>query len=108
MKNKLVDVAWKSDREIVVKLVFEEKVLNVVCGYALRVGCEEKDYDVFWQEIDGVMQGIPGNEDACNRIATSKNNSAKEIVGENRSSMTEYKETWWWDEEVKRIIVSMK
>jgi len=27
-------------------------------------------------------------------------NTAKDIVGENRSSMPKNKETWWWDEEV--------
>jgi len=42
MKSKVVDVVRKSDmkRVIVVKLIFEEKVLNVVSAYAPQVGCE--------------------------------------------------------------------
>jgi len=43
MKDKIVKVVRKSDRVIVVKLIFEEKVLNVVGTYSPQVGCEEKD-----------------------------------------------------------------
>jgi len=48
MKSKLVGVARKSDKVIVVKLIFEEKVMNVVSAYAPQVGCEEKEKEVFW------------------------------------------------------------
>jgi len=41
MKSKLVNVRRKSDRTIMLKLVFEEKVLNVISTYAPHVGCEE-------------------------------------------------------------------
>ncbi|XP_050521934.1 uncharacterized protein LOC126894745 [Daktulosphaira vitifoliae] len=64
MKSKVVEVARKSDRIIVVKLIFEEKVLNVISAYAPQVGCSEIDKEVFWREMDEVMQDVPGNEDA--------------------------------------------
>jgi len=55
MKSKVVDVVMKSDRVIVVKLIFEEKVLNV----------DKEDKEVFWREVNEVMQEIPSNEDVA-------------------------------------------
>jgi len=43
MKNKVLEIVRKSDKVIVVKLIFEEKALNVVSAYAPQVGCEKKD-----------------------------------------------------------------
>jgi len=43
MKSKVVDVGKKSDRIMTVKLVFEEKVLNIVGAYVPQVGCEERE-----------------------------------------------------------------
>lgn len=43
-----------------------------------------------------------------NRIAICIKNTAKEIFRENRSSIPESKEMWWWDVEVQRIIVNKK
>jgi len=48
LKNRAVDVVKKCDRVIVVKLIFEKKILNVVSAYASQVGCEEKDKKVLW------------------------------------------------------------
>jgi len=47
-----------------VKFVLEEKVLNAISAYAPQVGCEERQKEQFWREMDEVMQGIPENEDA--------------------------------------------
>ncbi|XP_050528181.1 uncharacterized protein LOC126898283 [Daktulosphaira vitifoliae] len=63
MKSK-VEIARNSDRIMVVKLIFEEKVLNVISAYAPEVGCDEINKEVFWREMDEVMQGVSGNEDA--------------------------------------------
>lgn len=46
-----------------VKLIFEEKVLNIVLVYASKVECQEKNKEVFWREMGEVMQVIPSNED---------------------------------------------
>jgi exonuclease III len=56
MKNKVVDERRKSDRIIMVKLIFEERVLNVISVYVLQVGCKEREKEEFWQEMDEVMQ----------------------------------------------------
>lgn len=37
--------------------------MNVVSVYTPQVGSEENDKEVFWREIDEVIQGIPGNKD---------------------------------------------
>jgi len=63
MKSKVVDVVRKNHRVRVVKLIIEEKVLNIVNVYVLQVGCEEKDKDVFWRVMNKVLQGIQVNED---------------------------------------------
>ncbi|XP_050521633.1 uncharacterized protein LOC126894562 [Daktulosphaira vitifoliae] len=63
MKRRIVEVARKSDRIMVVKLIFEEKVLNVISAYAPQVECDEIDMEVFCREMDEEMQGVPGNED---------------------------------------------
>ncbi|XP_050524774.1 craniofacial development protein 2-like [Daktulosphaira vitifoliae] len=63
MKSRVVKVARKSDRILVVELIFEEKVLNVISAYVLQVGCDEIYKEVFWREMDEVMQGVPGNMD---------------------------------------------
>jgi len=41
-KSKLFDIGNKSDRFMTVKLVLEEKVLNIKCANASQVLCEEK------------------------------------------------------------------
>ncbi|XP_050523222.1 uncharacterized protein LOC126895426 [Daktulosphaira vitifoliae] len=64
MKSKVVEVTRNSDRIIVVKLIFEKKVLNVISAYVQQVGCDEIDKEVFWREMDEVMQGCPDNENA--------------------------------------------
>nr|GFC92957.1 retrovirus-related Pol polyprotein LINE-1 [Tanacetum cinerariifolium] len=42
------------------------------------------------------------------RMATCVKSIAKEIVGETKSSLPENKETWWWDEEIQRVVASKK
>ncbi|KAL4142689.1 hypothetical protein QTP88_005099 [Uroleucon formosanum] len=63
MKIKVVDVERKSDRIIMVKLVGEEKVLNVISAYASQVSCEVREKEEFWRVMDEVKQGIPDYRD---------------------------------------------
>jgi len=42
MKSQLVDVERNNEKVTVVKLIFEEKVLNVINTYAPQVGSEKK------------------------------------------------------------------
>ena len=63
MKANVVGVVRKSDRVIIVKLVLGSKVLNVVSAYAPQIGCEERLKEEFWQDMDEIVQKIPGRED---------------------------------------------
>lgn len=51
MESKAVDVVRKRDG---VMLILEENVLNAASAYAPRVGCEEKDKQVFRRDMDEV------------------------------------------------------
>ncbi|KAK3564554.1 hypothetical protein QTP86_022796 [Hemibagrus guttatus] len=44
------------------KLEIEGVMLNVVSGYAPQVGCELKEKERFWSELDEVMESIPTGE----------------------------------------------
>jgi len=51
LKSRVVGVVRKNDKVIVVKLVFEKKVLNIISAYASQVGCEKwtrKCFDERW------------------------------------------------------------
>ncbi|KAF7701122.1 hypothetical protein HF521_002287, partial [Silurus meridionalis] len=34
----------------------------VISAYALKVGCEMEEKEIFWGELDEVVDGVPGNE----------------------------------------------
>ncbi|KAK3575645.1 hypothetical protein QTP86_031602, partial [Hemibagrus guttatus] len=44
------------------KLEIEGVMLNVVSGYAPKVGCELEEKERFWSELDEVMESIPTGE----------------------------------------------
>ncbi|KAK3506242.1 hypothetical protein QTP70_007956 [Hemibagrus guttatus] len=44
------------------KLEIEGVMLNVVSGYAPQVGCELEEKEIFWSELDEVMESIPTGE----------------------------------------------
>lgn len=79
MKERMVEVVEKNDYVItMVKVVVEDKVLNIICVYALQVGFEESQKVQFWQKKYEVMQGIIGS-----RILWLKSN-INEHVGKDR------------------------
>lgn len=47
MKRKVVEMIRKSDSVIVVRVILEEKVLNVVNAYAPQVGGEKRQKEEF-------------------------------------------------------------
>lgn len=55
MKNKVVNMVQKIYRIMMVKLMFKEKVLNVINAHAPQVGCEEIKKFEFRQEMDQVV-----------------------------------------------------
>ncbi|KAF7701131.1 hypothetical protein C0J45_10358 [Silurus meridionalis] len=51
-----------SDRVMTVELEVEGVMINVISAYAPQVGCEMKDKEKFWSELDKVVEGVPRNE----------------------------------------------
>ena len=51
LKDSLVSVSRRSDRVMSVKLCLEETV-NIVCGYAPQVGCDEEEKEKFWRDLE--------------------------------------------------------
>ena len=41
-----------------VKVMLENKALNIVSVYALQMECEEYQKEEFWQEMDKIIQEI--------------------------------------------------
>ncbi|KAK3574521.1 hypothetical protein QTP86_008701 [Hemibagrus guttatus] len=60
--RNVLEVKRVSDRVMSLKLEIEGVMLNVVSGYAPRVGCELEEKERFWSELDEVMESIPKGE----------------------------------------------
>ncbi|KAK3574104.1 hypothetical protein QTP86_003409 [Hemibagrus guttatus] len=60
--RNVLEVKRVSDRVMSLKLEIEGVMLNVVSGYAPQVGCELKEKEKFWSELDEVMESIPTGE----------------------------------------------
>ena len=52
----------QGDRIILVKLVVGDKVLNVISAYAPQVGLSEAAKREFWEDLDGMVRGVPSSE----------------------------------------------
>ncbi|KAK3542768.1 hypothetical protein QTP70_002967 [Hemibagrus guttatus] len=60
--RNFLEVKRVSDRVVSLKLEIEGVMLNVVSGYAPQVGCELKEKEGFWSELDEVIESIPTSE----------------------------------------------
>ncbi|KAK3528570.1 hypothetical protein QTP70_003744 [Hemibagrus guttatus] len=60
--RNVLEVKRVSDRVMSLKLEIEGVMLNVVSGYAPKVGCELEEKERFWSELDEVMESIPTGE----------------------------------------------
>ncbi|KAF7698187.1 hypothetical protein HF521_004697, partial [Silurus meridionalis] len=45
-----------------VKLEVEGTMINVICAYAPQVGCEMEEKEIFWSQLDEVVDGVPRKE----------------------------------------------
>ncbi|XP_028065681.1 uncharacterized protein LOC114268682 [Camellia sinensis] len=59
--ENIVVVIRKGDRIILVKLVVGENIVNVISAYVPQEGLEMIRLRDFWDQIDDVLQEIPGN-----------------------------------------------
>ena len=58
MKGKVVEVIRKSDRIIKVRVILQDKVLNIVSAYVPQMRYKEDQIEEFWQEMDEIIQEI--------------------------------------------------
>ncbi|KAJ0970135.1 hypothetical protein J5N97_023012 [Dioscorea zingiberensis] len=63
MKDKVVEVKRIGDRIIHLKLVLGKETINIVSVYAPQVGLGEEDKVKFWEDLDGVVLGIPSEQE---------------------------------------------
>ncbi|XP_058008954.1 uncharacterized protein LOC131183079 [Hevea brasiliensis] len=62
LKNAIITVKRVGDRIILVKLVLEGKTINVVSAYAPQIGLDSESKQMFWEDMDDLMQSIPNEE----------------------------------------------
>ncbi|KAI5626476.1 hypothetical protein C0J50_13765, partial [Silurus asotus] len=84
----------------------------VISAYAPQVGCEMKEKERFWSELDEVVDGVPRKERLVigadfNGHVGEGNRGDEEVMvvlGVTSGNRMEDKETWWWNEEVQESI----
>jgi hypothetical protein len=62
LKNGAVVVRRQGDRIIMIKLIFGDLVLNVISVYAPQVGLSDDVKRQFWEDLEGMVRGVPSSE----------------------------------------------
>ena len=62
-QDKVISVERKSDRIIAMKLVITGMSITILSAYAPQQGCSQEEKDLFWNQMDGVMSGIPSSKE---------------------------------------------
>nr|XP_016465690.1 PREDICTED: craniofacial development protein 2-like [Nicotiana tabacum] len=62
LKELVVEVRRVTDRLMAIKLVVGGSTLNVISAYAPQVGLDEEIKRRLWEELDGLVCGIPHTE----------------------------------------------
>ncbi|XP_051775811.1 craniofacial development protein 2-like [Erpetoichthys calabaricus] len=57
--KSVLDMKRVSGRVMIMKLEIGGVMMNVVCAYALQVGCAMGEKEDFWSELDEVMNSVP-------------------------------------------------
>ena len=52
LQEDMTSVSRKSDPVMSIELGLEEMVVNIMCAYALQVGCIENEKETFWEHMD--------------------------------------------------------
>ncbi|KAF7694969.1 hypothetical protein HF521_006692, partial [Silurus meridionalis] len=60
--KSVVEVKNVSDRVMTLKLEVEGVMINVISAYAPKVGYEMEEKEIFWRELDEVVEGVPRNK----------------------------------------------
>ena len=61
--ENVVTVTRTSDRIVSLKLLTRGKTYNIFSVYAPQQGCESEEKDVFWNQLEEVIGGIPSTEE---------------------------------------------
>ena len=61
-KNNVVEVKRIGDRILSLKMVLEQETFNIISAYAPQIGLEEQEKRKFWEDLEGLVQGIPTQE----------------------------------------------
>ncbi|KAF7711439.1 hypothetical protein C0J45_0417 [Silurus meridionalis] len=104
--KSVVEVKRVSDRVMNVKLEDDRVMINVICAFALQVGCEMEEKEKFWSELDEVVDGVPRNERLVigadfNGHVGEGNRGDKEVMGrvalevKKRRVRTKRRIRWW-------------
>ena len=63
LENYVVTVTRTSDRIVSLKLLTRGKTYNIFSVYPPQQGCESEENDVFWNQLEEVIEGIPSTEE---------------------------------------------
>ena len=62
LTGKLMDIKRIGDRIILLKLVIDVETINIISAYAPQIGLDDTLQEKFWEDMDGLVQGIPSCE----------------------------------------------
>ncbi|XP_016558061.1 uncharacterized protein LOC107857736 [Capsicum annuum] len=62
LKKQVVEVKRVNDRMMLIKLVIKGSSWNNISAYALHVGLDNKVKNIFWEDLDDMVRGVPSNE----------------------------------------------
>ena len=62
-QDKVITVEKKPDRIIYVKLVIPGMSINILSAYAPQQGCSQEEKDLFWNQLESILTGIPEGEE---------------------------------------------
>jgi hypothetical protein len=62
LKNEVVAVMRQWDMIIMIKLIFEDLVLNVISAYAPQVGLSDDVKRRFWEDLEDMVRGMSSSE----------------------------------------------
>jgi hypothetical protein len=60
--DKVVEVKYESERLIMVRIIVEEKVINIVSAYAPQPGRQMSEKEEFWFRMTQLLSGIKDDE----------------------------------------------
>ncbi|XP_070017570.1 uncharacterized protein [Nicotiana sylvestris] len=137
LRELVVEVKRVNDWLMSIKIVVEGYTLKVVSAYAPHMGLDEEVKRRFWEDLDGLVRGIPSTEkliirgnfnghigrslggydgvhsgfsfgDRNGGCTSLMEEAAREVLGVSKAFSGGHKGDWWWNEEVQREVEAKK